>query len=792
MRAPRSCAGRCAPAATPCAAPELEEALIHLKRAPGVAAALRLNSVALRDEIPPMAAVDAARLAAVFAPEVERLATLLGRDSLPWPTWEVDRRRRAGPRGRHAMNQGYDLRFEAPPPQLASLDLAELFRRTRSALGRNLWLILAAGLAFASLAAVLVNLQAPYYVARASLIIDPRVDESIGAVQAPTILLADALVVDSQVEVLRSEQIMQRVAARLDLASAASARLAAEHAAVPDSATLAQDVHRGLARSLDIEREGTTYVVRIAATSAAPAAAADLANAVADEYLAAQIETQAGQAEQAAAWLADQVQGMSLKVRAAETAVERFLYANDIPDENTQGAVEDELSAAEARLIAVRGDLRAARAEIDTIDRALAEDGPVAFRAQLVTALGGPADLRTTQIEAELVRLREARQARIDIARTELASLEAKAAELKGELADVAQKQVRLRELRREATAMQTQYESLLARFEESRGEGAFFRSNARVIERAVPPADPANPSAPLTVIAAALGGMIVGLGLTFLREQLDDRLRRSDDVVEQLGVPYLGAVPLLGRRDARHLPAGLATRADRLSARQRREIARLSRVSIAPHSLLAEPFRRTLYALRTRRRAGPQVVAVVSAVSGEGKSFFASNLAFLAARQGQRVLLIDGDLRNPHLSRSFAPLFPDPPADVASPAMSIAELAENLLLMYLRDPLQLDEAERQILAQGAAGVDLVIMDTAPMAYVADTLSLSSIADAAVLVVDWRRTSATTVRRTLRRYDPVAAKLIGACLSKSSPALMKRYEFIPANPTYYRSAPTAR
>ena len=695
------------------------------------------------------------------------------------------------------MNQGHDLRFEAPPPQLASLDLAELFRRTRSALGRNLWLILASGLVFASLAAVLVNLQAPYYVARASLIIDPRVDESMGAAQAPTILLADALVVDLQVEVLRSEQIMQRVAARLDLASAAAARLAAEHAAVPDAATLRQDVLRGLARNLDIEREGTTYVVRIAATSAAPAAAADLANAVAHEYLAAQIETQAGQAEQAAAWLADQLQGMSLKVRGAETAVERFLYANDIPDENTQGAVEDELSAAEARLIAVRGDLRAARAEIETIDHALADEGgqggsnPAAFHAQLVTALGGPADLRTTQIGAELVRLREARQARTDLARTELASLEAKAGELKAELADVAEKQVRLRELRREATAMQTQYESLLARFEESRGEGAFFRSNARVIERAVPPAGPANPSVPLTVIAAALGGMIVGLGLTFLREQLDDRLRRSDDVVDELGVPYLGAVPLLGRREVRQLPASLAQRAGGLNSRQRREIARLSQVSIAPHSLLAEPFRRTLYALRARRRAGPLVIAVVSAVSGEGKSFFAANLAFCATRQGQRVLLVDGDLRNPHLSRSFAPLFPDPPAGVAATAMSIAELAENLLLMYVRDPLQLDEAERQILAQGAAGVDLVIMDTAPMAYVADTLSLSSIADAAVLVVDWRHTSATTVRRILRRNDAVAAKLIGACLSKTSPALMKRYEFIPANATYYRTAPTA-
>ena len=67
----------------------LEEALIRLKRAPGVAAALRRNSVPLRDEIPPMTVSDAARLAAVFAPEVERLATLIGRDSLPWPTWEM-------------------------------------------------------------------------------------------------------------------------------------------------------------------------------------------------------------------------------------------------------------------------------------------------------------------------------------------------------------------------------------------------------------------------------------------------------------------------------------------------------------------------------------------------------------------------------------------------------------------------------------------------------------------------------------------------------------------------------
>jgi hypothetical protein len=67
----------------------LEEPLLRLKQVPGISAALRLNSIALRDEIPPMTASDTGRLAAIFAPEVERLAALIGRDSLPWPTWET-------------------------------------------------------------------------------------------------------------------------------------------------------------------------------------------------------------------------------------------------------------------------------------------------------------------------------------------------------------------------------------------------------------------------------------------------------------------------------------------------------------------------------------------------------------------------------------------------------------------------------------------------------------------------------------------------------------------------------
>lgn len=67
----------------------LEESLLRIKRAPGIARMLKANSIPLRDEVPPPALDDIARLRAIFAPEVEALAKLLGRDALPWPGYET-------------------------------------------------------------------------------------------------------------------------------------------------------------------------------------------------------------------------------------------------------------------------------------------------------------------------------------------------------------------------------------------------------------------------------------------------------------------------------------------------------------------------------------------------------------------------------------------------------------------------------------------------------------------------------------------------------------------------------
>lgn len=710
---------------------------------------------------------------------------------------------------------------------LAGIDPAEIFRGALAALRRGFWIILLCVSGLAALGAAFALHQDPRFVARSSLIIDPRVSEDVMAdQQVPTVLLADALVVDSEVEVLQSAQVLGRVVERLGLLAETRAALAETGEPVPDAAELERLAIESLASRLDVEREGTTFVVRVAASAASPLRAAELANAVTEEYLAVQGDVRAEQTRVTRDWLRSELETMSAELMQAESEVERFLHENDIPSENKIGAVAQEIATNEDRLIASRGELRDATAAVETIDAALAElaetgggaGAEVAFRvAELVTALGGPSGLRPSQVEDALLRLRDGQQARIRLAEAEIRPLEAATRALKDELAEINQKQIDLRQLERRASAMRSQYESLLARFERTAREGEFFRSSARIIERAMPPARPSDPGVVLLAGAAGAGGFVIAIGLIFLREQFNDSLRSSDDVT-RLGLPYLGALPVLGRGERRQLPGSIAARAARLPRRARREIAGLSHTAAAPYSFAAETIRRTVIALRRIRaeqgmRARPVVAAVVSAVSDEGKTFTAANLAFFLAEQGSRVLLVDGDLRNPNLSRILAPLAraeehdapadplrtPDPAGSGADAAEGAAlvpmKLTDRITLVGLADPSRTLAAEQELatlrarIASWDPAADFVILDTAPLGYVSDSLAIAHGLDATVLVARWGRTRAGTLRRLLAANRPVAEKLVGICLGRARTRRLRRHEYLPVSDTYYRSGP---
>lgn len=688
------------------------------------------------------------------------------------------------------MPKSINIPYEASQ-DIAGLDLAEIFRRSLSAITRNLWILALSVLAFVLIAAALMARQPDFYAARSSIIIDPRVSQGMGGdTSTPTLLFADALVVDSEVEVLHSEDILRRVADRLDLVAGARAQIVAEGLPVPSDAELRETVISGLGDRIDVEREGKTFVVRITAAAADPQSAADTANAVVDEYLTVQLENQLDRTRQAGDWLGGRLKELGSQVIASESRAEQFVFENDVPDEDTRNAVADELAAGQANLLARQSQISAASAEIATIDSVTGANGTtpgaLSLQTQLVTALGGTPDLRPAQVREELLRLRQTREAMIEIANTEARSIAERISVLKTNLADVSQKQVQLREMRREASALQGQYESMLSRFQQSQGEDLFFRSNARVIEHAAPPTDPANSNPIVALVAAVIGGGVVGLALIFLREQLNDTPRSSKDVQERLGLPYLGALPRLRRGDLRRLAPQIAARAAALPRAKRREIARMSYASADPMSRMAETLRGAVLELRAQRPEGRKIVAVVSAMPNEGKTSTAANLAFLLGRQGQKVLLIDADTRNPALSTRLGPLLAAPRGGGMAISGSVTENVRLVALGELEDETGNQMATlAAFLASDGGQVDCVVIDTSPLAYVSDGAALAQMVDGAVLVTAWGRTSTNTLRRILSLNPRLSEKIIGVCLSRTPPAMMKKFEFIPFGDDYY-------
>jgi polysaccharide biosynthesis transport protein len=691
-----------------------------------------------------------------------------------------------------------DSRYEAAP-DLSGLDVPETVRRALLSFKRNFWAAVACALLFAGLGTVYASLQEPYYEAQTSIIIDPRIAESIDPTRPTAVWIDDALVVDSQVEVLRSEAMMLSVVDRLNLAEREAIRLSAEGESVPDENVMRRRLARQLGDSVQVERGPRTFVIHIRAQSTEPELAAEISNTLADAYFASLLETRLAQADTVGDWLSRELSQLQTELHDAELRAERYLFENELPGIDTLNAVEQELADTEQAIISARGRIREAQSEIAIIERTMnppnGEMNAVAG-ATLVEALGGTEVVRIEQILVELARLLEVRQARIEITESELAALAQQSRELRADLAQMSELHVGYRQLRRQAEALNSNFETLLARYEQSQRDDRFFTSSARVIQSASIPTSAANRRPVLISGAFGVGGLFIGLGLIFLREQIDDTFRRSDDILTRLNLPYLGPIPLVADRDARKITPEMQARAGHMKRRVRREVGRLTYASAAPFSMLSETLRRTVFSLRERFGENRRVVMLsTSADSGEGKSFFASNLAFFLASQGKRVLLIDGDTRNPYLSRSLVPLLRcSEVQDLGHDTIALGTFSENLSLMFSREyHNSIGDAEQYLRAmlplidsESVGEVDFVIVDTAPLAYVSDSLLLASKVDAAILMAAWGKTAGNTLQRVLRMNRPIAEKMLGACLSRVKVRRMKQYEMMPFSDAYYK------
>ncbi len=304
-----------------------------------------------------------------------------------------------------------------------------------------------------------------------------------------------------------------------------------------------------------------------------------------------------------------------------------------------------------------------------------------------------------------------------------LATVKSQRTKLQIRLAKLPLQQQPLIALTREREDATASLKSLQSKLEEARITEAQKVSNLRLIEEAKPPTIASSPKRSAVLVLATVFGTVLGTGMMFLLEVMDNTLKDASEAEELLNLPLLGVLPRLPAKTLVLQPA------DRF----------LDDVS------LVEPYRMLLKTLEFRSSDKVQIIVVSSTLSGEGKSIVASHLAAISAMLSRRTLIIDADLRRP-MQHTLFNLAPKPGiTDVIEKRTTLNQAVqptdvENLHVLtggeFHGRPSQFLEspAMKSLVAEAAATYDMVIIDTAPISACADAAMLARQTDGIMLV----------------------------------------------------------
>lgn len=289
-------------------------------------------------------------------------------------------------------------------------------------------------------------------------------------------------------------------------------------------------------------------------------------------------------------------------------------------------------------------------------------------------------------------------------------------------------------------------------------GNQVFASAGGQVIQPADVPKSPVSPKPIRTGILALVLGLMLGVGLAFLRDYLDDAIRSEDQALRAAGKPVLGYVP-------------------RWKAEGESRLVSL----IEPSSPVAEAYRtlrtnvRFLTAGRTFRS-----VLVTSALPGEGKTTTAANLAVAMARSGTRVLLVGADLRRPTLHKAFGTATKPGLSEVLIGDAELVEAIVDVGVPNLRvipggsvppNPAELlgSAAMAAVMEQLEQIADVVVYDGPPVLAVADALEIGPRTGAVLMVVDVGSSGRHAVRQAADRLEGVGAPFPGVVLNNLDP-----------------------
>jgi capsular exopolysaccharide synthesis family protein len=674
--------------------------------------------------------------------------------------------------------------------------LLEVVRRHWIALA----LVFGAVLGAAIVALLLIQ---PRYVATTRIKIDPNQAAMIGVAAGNA--RPDPGSIDTEVAAMQSRDIAVMVINRLRLMYDPEF---APKADTPGSSPNARvDAVAGrLLSELNVKRERDTYVINISYRSVNAVKAAEVANAFAEAYMNSSVGSRTGTAAKQVEFLTGRLNALGSELAGIESKAAQLRAQAGIIGGGTGGSfsgtvTDQRVSAQSSQLSAAQSAASAAEARYNVARQQLASGGldnvsavlesPVitnlrAQRAEVVRNLGsiqsryGPRHPETLSVlqqvqqldqqideEARRVMGRLASDATAERARAQ--SLAGEMAQLRGEQAASSRAGVMAQGIQQQADAKRDAYNRVAAELQQASSLARNTQTQAQIVELAIPPRSPSFPNPQLFIAFGVIAGLGLGLGSVAGLEFMSHGIRTAETLETQLGITCIGSIPNLEKKDLRQSDGELLNPADLLIEHP-----------VIPFSEAFRGIRNTV--IRAKQKRPIQKLAIVSSLPGEGKTTSVLAMSRTMALSGDKILLIDCDVRKASLSEHVGATEQaeygivealqgkvDPRSLIRAdeiPGLDIIPVKEPF---FSAEDLFGDGKIQALVDKVKDGYDYVIFDTPPILGVADARTIATMSDAVIVLVRWNSTPVKTLKAALSSLVLDNAPVLGAAFTMVDP-----------------------
>ncbi|HVY84695.1 MAG TPA: polysaccharide biosynthesis tyrosine autokinase [Caulobacterales bacterium] len=676
----------------------------------------------------------------------------------------------------------------------APVGLADIFGITAALnmVKRRFWLMGLVGVVAGSLALAHFLSQPKTYQATALVVINPRQERVLGSEDAVISQLPrESSAIDSEIELLRSPALIGQLVDALGMTHSADGQ-----PQTPAEQHAREQLANSLAGSLNVRRRGMTYVIEISATSSDAQRAQLIANTYADVYIASQVNVRVDTAQRANSWLTRRLAELRQDVEQKESAAEAFRSQSGLISASGSSLVEQQITNVQTQVLQAQADLaekqaryqqlqqlQASGSSVDTIGNALNSETIRGLREREADIARRQSDLESRylpthpavqsvrseradierQIQDEVDRISTNLANEVSVARARLATLQGSLNTVRTDLAANSEASIRLRELEREATASRQVYEAYLQRYQQIADQDQLNTADARIMAYAHRPGAPSSPNLKIALALSVALGLFLGIAAGVAAEILDQSVKSADELESKLGYPCIASIPTIRKSMMRLMPPAERHPAGYLVGR--------------PMSAFTEALRvlRTVI-VYSKLDFSVKVVAITSALPDEGKTTISVCLGRVAAMSGQKVVVVDCDLRKQSINdvidietdtgilQVLAGEAPWRAAIVRDPSSECDILPVATSGFTPRDVFG-SEAMTRLVNDLRGHYDLVILDCAPILAVAETRVIVKHADTTVVVARAGKSAVGAVRSAISQTETAGGKVLGVALN---------------------------